>query len=98
MNKLLFSPNLGIINIIFKPYPDWKLCRAHGRSSVFCSGNVECACKTKKNKVIFEWISNVVKFHDLGAKQQVCRCASFFQTSALPCAFCKLSSLEPYVW
>ena len=35
------------------------------------------ACKTNKNKVIFEWISSVVEHHDLGAKQQVCRCAFF---------------------
>ena len=54
-----------------------------------------CACKTNKNKVIFEWISSVVEHHDLGPKQQVCRCA--FQTSVLPCAFCKLSSLHDTV-
>ena len=51
------------------------------------------ACKTNKNKVIFEWISSVVEHHDLGVKQLVPRCAFFFQRRALPCAFCKLSSL-----
>ena len=84
-----------LININCDTVPDWKLCHANGRSSVRTSNStcanenlgahifvqefVGCACKTNKNKVIFEWISSFVNHRDLGAKQQVFRCASFFK-------------------
>ena len=80
--------NIGF-NIFFKAnttiVPDWKLC--HVTSNSTCTNEnlgahifvqeVLGARKTNKNKVIFEWISSVVEHHDLGAKQQVCRCAFF---------------------
>ena len=59
------------------------------RCAYFCSGSVGCACKTNKNKVIFEWISTVVEHHDLGAKQQVCRCAFVFKQVSLCVHFAK---------